>query len=1525
MMHNFNDAVNILTEGLRDLPTDDVTRVRHFLTEYLGDPRRPVPFGGRSQDFARLDDWLAETEGEPYALLAAPAGRGKSALLLRWCQHVLGRLDLAVVYFPVSIRFRTNLAGVVFPALVALLARWHGERLPADFHTSEEVWRGLLMEYLTRPLPGGRRLLLVLDGIDEAADWQAGSWLLPADPPAGLRVVLSARYLANDQDAGAWLERLGWTRPGLARTLDLYPLDRSGIASVLLQMGFPLELLGTRVDIVSELHRLSEGDPLLVRLYVDDLWERGDAATRLTPEDLHAIHPGLSGYFERWWEEQRSLWAREALQREGAVQTVLNLLAGALGPLSKDDILHLLPSDSLLRAGHIEQHLEPLARFVIGDGIHQGYVFSHPRLASYFLEERLSQAEREAVERTFLAWGARTLDALNTGAMAPEKASPYIVQYYGAHLERAEAGANALCALVSNGWRRAWEKLDRAHAGFLGDCERAWRAAERANTAALDAGQTVPHLGAEIRSLLCRASIVSMTSNIAPRLMLEAVKTGVWTPAQGLATIRLVADLVPRARELVGLAPHVQEPLRTIILQEALDIIASLKYERDRLDALVELAPGFSADLLAQVLEMVQALEDEADRAGMLADLAPALASVPELLGRAVELALEIEEEEYLVLALEDLLPHLAGEQQAALLQRIRQLEDERYRARGLTALAPRLPADLLQDVLMEGRALQVGIPQARLLAELVGILPEAERAEILRETLDLLSDIVDQDYRVEILLKLAPFLPPEQFKHLLPEIGELWDELDRARALRTLLIHLPEEHLPAYLETVLRLKSEEQRVALLLQSIPRLPAHLHETILKTVPAIWDEGLRVELLARLAPYAVKAELSTVFKLVAGIKDPGYWVWLLAELEASLGSSLPYLDIAGLLGDIKHAGERLQTLLAIIERVSDEALARIFALLEPDIFGFYGSTMKDGLQVSIVVKIAPRMPASWLSRVLSLVRGLMKEEDQAQALVALAPRIEAELLPDVLDIVRAMPTRGQRARVLEELVATLPEERKGERVREMLQILQIIKDEGERARLFESLGARLAGSFPQTLMAEALAAAEEMHTDARRVHLLSVLARLLAPDQLVEVLQAARLVASEDERARLLGILAPRIPEEVLPAFFEQVRALRDENRRGTVLEALAKHLPLSALPVLLESIWEMQDRQEQLRVLGMLAANPPQGSFAEVWRVVLNFQYAGQRAWLLGLLAGHIPADYLTAFWEEVQALGQSDWQLRTMLGLTRRFPQQAFPLIWEAVQTSMDERGQGRAIVLFAPYVPEHLYPQVFQHAQKLAAFWPTPRGSADFFGYTGASETPLGALASVVPESFFLTFWQYASALPAHTPGKRLLLEKLLEHVPDEHFAAIWNEVRDGDDEMRNRLWEKMARHLPERFFVQVWPAIRDLKDHQLRLRLLGALAGHVPAEFVVECWELLKTLSGRDMPVRVLAELVPRLPSEMFTQVIELALDGSAPRPGYAAVLAWVISRLSAEECAAVLERLLPAQWRAYDLVEVFMGMV
>ncbi len=1051
---DFQTIANTFTQGLRELPTDYVTRVKNFLAEYLGTSHHPVPFGGRVRDFEQLDAWLSHTQATPYMLLAAPAGRGKSALLLRWCQRLLAQRNLAITYFPVSIRFRTNLAGVAFPSLVALLASLHGEKVPTDPNLHEDIWRGLFTEYIKRPLPDGRPLLLVLDGIDEAADWSAGPDLFPLDPPAGLHIILSARYLANDQDATAWLKRLGWTHPGLARTLDLYPLDRTGIASVLMQMGFPLDLLSSRVNIVSELYRLSEGDPLLVRLYVDDLWERGEAAVRIQPEDLHAIRPGLSGYFERWWKDQRLLWSKEAPQREATAQIVLNLLAGALGPLSKKDILSLAPDETDIQTGELEQHLIPLARFVTGDGVHQGYVFSHPRLANYFLEERLSTEEQMAVERRFLTWGEQTLMALNDGTLIPEQASPYIIQYYGAHLERAQALTPALLALVSNGWRRAWEKLDRANAGFLGDVERAWRAAERENMAAANAGDTPPYLGNEIRCLLSQVSINSVTSNISPRLMLEAVKTNIWTPAQGLASIRLISDLAPRARELVGLAPYVQEPLRTDILQEALDTITAIDDEYMRLDTLVELATGFSEELLWQVLEVIPSIEDEADRAGVLAELAAALSPYKALLEKALDLIQEMEEEEYRALALEGLAPSFSKDQHIHVLHLVKGIEEERYRALVLKALIPHLTESLLQDVLQETSTMRDGLSYLRLRAELIKYLPALLQADLIQEVQALEQDIEDREYRIEVLLKLAPFLPENNLAQALQEVASLWDESSQAHALNDLLQYLPDNLLPEFQQAVLAMKNEQYRMQVLLQLVPRLSEELLEQTLDSVQAIWDEGYRAELVAHIAHYASQDMVPRLLEIAATIKDQGYRVWLLAELEAPLAGKLPgtYSDMLIVFKALRNEEERLQILLAIAPRLSEQALAKLFGFMLPQLFGFTWGVQSEERRAYIITKLGIRLPEYWLGIAIEAARMMKDEIYQVQILIALAPRVGKILLSEALDIVRTMKDKAKRAQVLEALVSSLPDKQKGERVQEMLQVLQVIKDEVQRVKL-----------------------------------------------------------------------------------------------------------------------------------------------------------------------------------------------------------------------------------------------------------------------------------------------------------------------------------------------------------------------------------------------------------------------------------------------------------------------------------------
>jgi hypothetical protein len=261
----------IVQFGLTGTPARFHGRVRRFLAYYLGSENRPVPFGGRGTELEQLHAWLADPEAPPNLLIAAPAGRGKTALLVRWLQSV----DTAawpVALVPISIRFETNRPEIFYQALAARLAEVLGEKLEEARGDAAAVYKDKVIEQLDAFIGSGKRCLLVIDGVDEATGWRVDTSVLPPDLVPGLRIIAGARLLAGDREAQDWLRRLGWNAED-TRILEVPALNREGIAEVLRDLGVPLADFEGDVDLLGELERLTGGDPLLLRFYVEDLWE----------------------------------------------------------------------------------------------------------------------------------------------------------------------------------------------------------------------------------------------------------------------------------------------------------------------------------------------------------------------------------------------------------------------------------------------------------------------------------------------------------------------------------------------------------------------------------------------------------------------------------------------------------------------------------------------------------------------------------------------------------------------------------------------------------------------------------------------------------------------------------------------------------------------------------------------------------------------------------------------------------------------------------------------------------------------------------------------------------------------------------------------------------------------------------------------------------------------------------------------------------------------------------------------------
>ena len=361
---------------------------------------------------------------------------------------------------------------------------------------------------------------------------------MPASLPPKVRVLVSARFLAGDNDSAPWLRRLNWDRNGLALAPSLGPLDKPGVADVLDKMGCPLDELSQDVDIVSELHRLSVGDPLLVGLYVGDLWNKGEAARRLEPQDLARIEPGYKGYFDKWWDDQKKLWKDKKPWLDKHISLVRKLLAGALGSLKTEDLQALAPE---LEYDYILDALEVLGRFIIGDNEKQGYTFSHPKLGQYFWES-LPRQEQVQVEKRFLDWCEQILNELISGKRNATKKGQipaYVVTNYTTHLLRASQPIDKFLSLVQNqAWAQAWFSVEGVYGGYSQDIQRVWEQCRILDRQVVEKDGKAPCIGQQIRCGLIEASLHSLAGNIPAELIPVLVQQGIWTLAQTWVFIR---------------------------------------------------------------------------------------------------------------------------------------------------------------------------------------------------------------------------------------------------------------------------------------------------------------------------------------------------------------------------------------------------------------------------------------------------------------------------------------------------------------------------------------------------------------------------------------------------------------------------------------------------------------------------------------------------------------------------------------------------------------------------------------------------------------------------------------------------------------------------------------------------------------------------------------------------------------------------------------------------------------------------
>src|SRR5262249_15228170 len=134
-----------------------------------------------------------------------------------------------------------------------------------DAPRDPEAARAEIEAILAAPRSDPTPWLVVIDAIDEAVGWHVGRDLrLPAQAAGAVKIVVSARALAGC-DLDGWRARLGWSAQATTG-LTLPLLGARQVADVLRSLGDPLRALGEGGEMARMLVRVTEGDPLTLRL-----------------------------------------------------------------------------------------------------------------------------------------------------------------------------------------------------------------------------------------------------------------------------------------------------------------------------------------------------------------------------------------------------------------------------------------------------------------------------------------------------------------------------------------------------------------------------------------------------------------------------------------------------------------------------------------------------------------------------------------------------------------------------------------------------------------------------------------------------------------------------------------------------------------------------------------------------------------------------------------------------------------------------------------------------------------------------------------------------------------------------------------------------------------------------------------------------------------------------------------------------------------------------------------------------------
>jgi hypothetical protein len=350
-------------------------------------------FVGRETDLALLDDFLADHR-RGLLIVAAPAGVGKSAMLAGWIRRRQETGDF-VARHVIARRVEETAAATAVLEHLLQQVRTYRAAPAALLPSNDSRLRGELFEHLKPPARQGERLIVLLDGLDEAdaplapfAHHEMGS---------GVYVVLGVRTEAEAEPEV--LKR--WLIGGLGdlprMRHDLKPMTVNDVV-LWLRAAMPSARFLHEDEIALALHRTTGGVPLFLRFVLEDLGRRLQKGSLEEARKALAVMP--SSFIEYVHGELDELGRLGGSRWSNGARRLFSVLTQTFGPISARE-LHISGLASrdldLMRLDHLIERWFSIS----GWGAERTFAFAHPRLAEMFgkvLGFYAEDARKELVE-----------------------------------------------------------------------------------------------------------------------------------------------------------------------------------------------------------------------------------------------------------------------------------------------------------------------------------------------------------------------------------------------------------------------------------------------------------------------------------------------------------------------------------------------------------------------------------------------------------------------------------------------------------------------------------------------------------------------------------------------------------------------------------------------------------------------------------------------------------------------------------------------------------------------------------------------------------------------------------------------------------------------------------------------------------------------------------------------------------------------------------------------------------------------